>query len=120
MYHAFFSDTEIPVFTYCLKCIKKDDLTTLEVRVQWQSPTATDNSGAIPAVTCNRAPGDLFPVPSSTEIHCRAEDPAGNVATCSFRVILKSKYSLGLSDLFVTNELLSLRLLKGWITLATR
>ena len=86
-----YSDQEPPVFT-CPDDIVMDDVTTTEIRVNWQQPTATDNSGKPPALSSNRPPGDLFAVPGSYEIQYTAIDDAGNVATCSFRVALTRKY----------------------------
>ena len=62
-----------------------------EVRVNWPRPNVTDNSGAPPSLTSNRQSGSLFSVPGSYEVIYRAADSSGNVATCSFRITLKSK-----------------------------
>ena len=85
-------DQEPPVFTYCPSDII-DDATTYELRVYWQEPTATDNSGVLPSVSSTRRSGDLFAVPSSSEVLYTAKDESGNEATCSFRVTLKRKYT---------------------------
>ncbi|KAL9973473.1 hypothetical protein ACROYT_G019939 [Oculina patagonica] len=84
-------DHEAPVFTYCPKDFVKDDLTCLEVRVTWQEPTATDNSGVAPSIISNRRSGGLFAVPSTSEVIYMATDAAGNTATCSFKITLKKK-----------------------------
>ncbi|XP_078354999.1 hyalin-like [Oculina patagonica] len=84
-------DQEPPLITNCPKDFVKDDLTCLEVRVNWQQPTVTDNSGVAPSVTSNRHSGDLFAVPSTSEVIYTATDTAGNTATCSFKITLKSK-----------------------------
>ena len=70
------------------------EITELETRVHWSRPTATDDSGVKPNIHCNKQNGDLFPVPSTTEVVCTASDSAGNKATCSFRVTLKRKLKL--------------------------
>ena len=80
------------MFTYCPNDIVVDNATTPELRVYWQEPTATDNSGVAPSITSNRASGDLFAVPGSFEIQYNAKDGAGHEATCSFRITLKRKY----------------------------
>ena len=81
------------MFTYCPDDIVIDDVTTYEIRVNWQRPTATDNSGEEPYLHASKEPGSLFDVPSSSEILYRATDDAGNEATCSFKITLKRKYS---------------------------
>ena len=61
------------------------------VRVNWPGPNVTDNSGAPPFLTSNRQSGSLFSAPGSYEVIYTARDSSGNVATCSFRITLKSK-----------------------------
>ena len=51
----------------------------------------TDNSGAAPFLTSNPQRGSPFSVPGSYEVTYTASDLSGNVATCSFRITLKSK-----------------------------
>ena len=86
-------DVEAPVFTSgCPSDIAIDDATTSSVRVHWQRPTVTDNSGVEPRVTSTRPPGDIFDVPGSYVVQYVAEDASGNQATCSFRITLKRKY----------------------------
>ncbi|XP_078373500.1 sushi, von Willebrand factor type A, EGF and pentraxin domain-containing protein 1-like [Oculina patagonica] len=84
-------DQEPPVFTYCPNDIVMDNGSTPEIRVNWQQPTVTDNSGVAPSVTSNRDSGELFSVPGSYEVIYTATDGAGNKATCSFRITLKAK-----------------------------
>ena len=86
-------DQEPPVFTRCPSDITIDDATTLEIRVNWQEPTATDNSGVLPSVSSISRSGDLFAVPGSYEVVYTAKDESGNEATCSFRITLKRKYT---------------------------
>ena len=70
----------------------KDDITTCnEVRVTWRQPIAKDNSGELPSLTSNRQPGQLFAVPSVSEVLYTAKDAAGNAGTCRFRITLKRK-----------------------------
>ena len=80
------------MFTYCPSDIAIDDSTTTSLRVHWQRPTATDNSGVEPSVTSNKQSGAIFDVPGSYEILNVAHDLSGNQATCSFRITLKRKY----------------------------
>ena len=80
------------MFTYCPSDII-DNATTYELRVYWQEPTATDNSGVVPSVSSTRRSGSFFAVPSSSEVLYIAKDESGNEATCSFRITLKRKYT---------------------------
>jgi hypothetical protein len=50
---------------------------------------ASDNQDASVAVTCTPPSGSLFP-PGVTLVTCEATDAAGNVASTSFRVIVRS------------------------------
>ena len=81
------------MFTYCPSDITRDDATTTEVRVSWQEPTVTDNSGVDPVVYSSRRNGEYFDVPGSYEVVYTARDDSGNEATCSFRITLKRKYT---------------------------
>jgi len=47
--------------------------------------TATDDCEAAPTITCDPAPGTLFPL-GETEVTCTGTDAVGNVATCTFSV----------------------------------
>ena len=80
------------MFTYCPSDIAMDNVTTIDVSVNWQEPTVTDNSGVSPSVTSNRQSGSFFAVPGSYEVLYKATDASGNEATCSFRITLKRKY----------------------------
>ena len=51
----------------------------------------TDNSGVPLSVTSNLQSGSYFIAPGLYEAIYKAEDSSGNVATCSFRITLKSK-----------------------------
>ena len=81
------------MFTYCPSNITIDDATTTQVRVTWQVPTATDNSGVVPLVFSNKQSGQYFDVPGSYEVQYTATDESGNTATCSFRITLSRKYT---------------------------
>ena len=52
--------------------------------VGYGRPTASDNSGAVSAVTCAPASGTTFPI-GTTTVTCAARDGAGNTAQTSFR-----------------------------------
>ena len=95
------------MFTYCPSDITIDNATTYELRVYWQEPTATDNSGVMPSVSSVRRSGDLFAVPSLSEVLYIAKDESGNEATCSFRVTLKRKYTELPSSKHRTNMFIS-------------
>ena len=86
------------------------EITEPETRVDWSRPKATDDSGEELRIICSRPSGDLFPVPSTTEVVCTATDSAGNRATCSFRITLKRKLKLlHLNKQFLKMILLSKR-----------
>ena len=53
--------------------------------VTWIPPTATDNSGGIPALSSTHQPGASFPV-GTTPVTYIFTDSAGNQAQCSFTV----------------------------------
>jgi len=87
-------DSEPPVFTFCPGDILIDNATELQMRISWQRPYASDNSGVPPAIYSNREAGALFSVPGSYEIVYKAVDGSGNEATCSFRITLQKKTCL--------------------------
>ena len=51
------SDSEHPVFTFYPSDIFIDNATEVEMRIYWQQPTASDNSGVPPSLSSNRKPG---------------------------------------------------------------
>ena len=79
------------MFTFCLGDILIDNATGVEMRINWQQPYASDNSGMPPEIFSNRQPGEIFSVPGSYQIVYKAVDGSGNEATCSFRITLQSK-----------------------------
>ena len=81
------------MFTFCLGDIFIDNATGVEMRINWQQPYASDNSGMPPKIFSNRQPGEIFSVPGSYQIVYKAVDGSGNEATCSFRITLQSKLS---------------------------
>lgn len=86
------------MFTNCPSDMVIDNATSSQVRVNWQRPTVTDNSGVSPSVSSNRQPGGLFDVPGVFQVVYKAIDASGNEATCSFRITLKRKYGLGVFE----------------------
>ena len=86
------------MFTYCPSDITIDDATTYDLKVNWQEPKATDNSGVLPTVYSNKQSGQFFDVPGSYEVLYIARDESGNTATCSFRITLKRKYGASLFE----------------------
>ena len=81
------------MFTFYPSAIFIDNATELQMRVYWQQPIASHNSGVPPSLSSNRKPGELFSVPGSYEIVYKAVDGSGNEVTCSFLVTLKSRLS---------------------------
>lgn len=61
------------------------------VSVSWTIPTAVDDSGDV-IVTSNYNPGATFPVGVSVVIY-EFEDRAGNVATCTFNVVVSGNFT---------------------------
>ena len=88
------------MFTFCPGDILIDNATEVQMRIYWQQPYASDNSGVPPAIYSNRQAGALFSVPGSYEIVVKAVDGSGNEATCSFRITLQSKLSTQCSSMW--------------------
>lgn len=101
------SDTEPPTCVGCSADIVIDNVTeTPPIRVNWDRPTCTDNSGKNPAISSNRIVGDEFDVPGSYEVTYTATDAYSNTnENCSFRITLESKYFTGLGRIFGESEL---------------
>ncbi|XP_078614728.1 uncharacterized protein LOC144883882 [Branchiostoma floridae x Branchiostoma japonicum] len=69
------------------------------VTVTWDAPTAMDNSGREITITASKDPGSRFYFADQEHVVMyTARDIAGNTATCSFWVILKSTSSTCLED----------------------
>ncbi|XP_072175625.1 uncharacterized protein [Diadema setosum] len=60
---------------------------SLGATVEWTPPTATDNVGAA-TLSSTRDPGDFFYI-GETEVNYTAVDSAGNIAVCTFSVIVE-------------------------------
>ena len=54
----------------------------------WQNPSATDNSGDKPTVTCKPMPRSNFTI-GQTLVTCDAVDNSGNNNTCAFQINVK-------------------------------
>ena len=79
-------DNKAPVISNCPNSV--NNLVSCGVpsgTVTWIPPTATDNSGGIPAVSSTYQPGASFPV-GTTPVTYTFTDSAGNQAQCSFAV----------------------------------
>ncbi len=55
------------------------------VPVNWNEPTAVDNSGGQPTVTSTHQPGQNFPL-GPTSVTYTFTDSSGNQAMCSFTI----------------------------------
>jgi gliding motility-associated-like protein len=84
------NDTELPLFECPEDLMVSNDAGVCEATVTFDAPTVTDNCDeTITAVqTGGLASGSIFPV-GSTTITFEATDPSGNVATCSFDVVVE-------------------------------
>ena len=80
-------DSTAPVISNCaLSATYTVSVGTSSRIVTWTEPTATDNSGMMPAVTKSHQPFDSFRV-GMTQVTYTFTDQAGNAASCSFTII---------------------------------
>ena len=86
-----FVDKEAPVFEDC------PDNQTLGTHPRkafavttWQDPSAVDNSGDVPAVTCDPHSGTNFTI-GPTFVTCETVDSSGNNNTCNFQIAVEGK-----------------------------
>ena len=84
------ADTEAPNVLLCPSDIVKETADN-EIRVNWERPRFSDNSGNDPMVTGNRQSGDYFASPGKYQIIYIATDQSGNQAHCSFTIQLSSE-----------------------------
>jgi len=90
------NDTEAPVCGFCPPDQVTTNATGSEIRVLWDPPVCTDNSGVPPRLFSRRQSGSHFPVPSITEVLYEISDKNGNVnLDCSFRITIESEYLAG-------------------------
>ena len=83
-------DTEAPQVLFCPSDIVLENVDN-EIRVNWERPRFSDNSGHAPMVTGNRQSGDYFSSPGKYQINYIATDHSGNQAHCSFTIQLESE-----------------------------
>jgi len=69
------------VFIFCPGDILIDNATEVQMRIYWQQPYASDNSGEPPKIYSHQQPGKIFSVPGSYQIVSKAVDGSGNEAT---------------------------------------
>ena len=80
----FFLDAELPVMKDCpANQTLSVNIGESTVTAEWRKPTATDNSGVIPTVTCDLDVGSQFNIGRSV-VQCTAYDASGNQAVCEF------------------------------------
>ena len=84
-----FIDNENPIFSTCQYKNQQIDYDTCTTTFVNNKPTATDNSGEV-SVTCNPKSGSTLEK-GTILIDCKARDPSGNQAVCSFEVISPGK-----------------------------
>ncbi|HEY0655634.1 MAG TPA: HYR domain-containing protein [Chryseosolibacter sp.] len=78
-------DRTNPVISSCPSNITTTASTSCGAIVSWTPPAATDNCSAV--VTSDHAPGEEFPI-GTTVVTYTATDAAGNLAQCSFNVVV--------------------------------
>ena len=89
MYFHPFVDNEEPIFMSCPANQTKETASGLSTAlVVWTELQATDNSGELTNITCNVKSGGQFEI-GETEVVCKARDPSGNGAVCSFNIEIK-------------------------------
>ena len=86
IYWLLFSDAGTPEWNEC-PVNQTLSVTTTESKVtaEWIKPTATDNSGMIPTVTCDHDVGSQFNIGRNV-VQCTAYDASGNQAVCRFTI----------------------------------
>ena len=86
-YNVTISDVTPPVITGCPVNINaNNDPGVCTATVSWIEPTATDDClGAMTYTTRNHAPGDVFPL-GTTTVTYTFTDLASNTSTCSFNI----------------------------------
>ena len=84
-------DTESPVISGCpgtQSGVTDSGIAT--GTISWTAPTATDNF-VIQMLTSTHNPGDSFPI-GTTAVTYTSTDAAGNVASCTFDVVVDGKF----------------------------
>jgi len=81
-------DTQAPTFTTVPASQTVEATGPGGAAVTYATPTATDNSGLPPSISCDHASGSLFPL-GATTVTCTATDGAGNAATATFTITVQ-------------------------------
>jgi uncharacterized repeat protein (TIGR01451 family)/gliding motility-associated-like protein len=82
------ADTEAPIAAGCPADINvTNDFNICSAVVNWTAPTFSDNCTGGLTVISSHNPGTVFPV-GTTVVTYTATDAAGNVATCTFNVVV--------------------------------
>ena len=91
LFYVHILDHEAPKFEICAFNQTLDTQPGQPIAVAfWQSPSATDNSGDIPDVTCDPQSRSKFTI-GQTLVTCEAIDSSGNNNTCSFHIHVNGK-----------------------------
>ena len=87
-------DKEAPVFEVCPdnQALNTQPGQAFAVAT-WQNPSATDNSGNLPKVTCDSQSENKFVI-GQTSVVCEAVDSSGNNITCNFQITVEGKKRL--------------------------
>ena len=87
-------DKEAPEFEMCPVNQTLDTQTGRPTAIAfWHHPSATDNSGDKPKVTCNPMSGGNFTI-GQTLVTCEAVDSSGNTNACTFQIGVKGIFKL--------------------------
>ncbi|SHM13939.1 HYR domain-containing protein [Flavobacterium flevense] len=97
------ADTEIPVINCQANITVTIASTENEAKVDYIIPKATDNVSAMVTQTSGLTPGAMFPIGTTTNIF-RAKDGAGNIATCSFDVVVTRNAPSNNKPYFIGND----------------
>ncbi|MEO7047889.1 MAG: HYR domain-containing protein, partial [Ferruginibacter sp.] len=81
-------DVEAPVISCPADITKNTDANLCSAVVNFNLPTATDNCTGVTTVTSSPVSGSVF-AKGTTPVTVTATDAAGNIATCTFNVIVK-------------------------------
>ena len=89
MVYELLTDLEDPQIACVESFAKQTDGGLPTTVVQWEKPTATDNSGNFDVI-CNPPSGTSFII-GKTMVGCEAVDESGNRAVCDFHVDIIGK-----------------------------
>ena len=85
-----FTDHEAPVIACPGNQTAYTEPGQASATVGFADPRVTDNSGEHLTITCDAESGSQFKI-GETNVTCQAEDPSGNLASCSFTVNIEGK-----------------------------